>query len=1132
MKNRDTKPNTNQGKLALCFDYPVDEYAGGVTVRLPGVIPGDAQDKSDFSGLDVFEGKVNGQAVDVLRDSGSTCVFVKTNLVDKGKFTGKIRSIRLADGTVREYKEAWINIHTPFISGTVLALALDTPIVDLIVGNRVSISSPQLLDLRIEAESKDTCSAVETRAQSKKQEERERQAEEAELRYSDDLPVSDKIEILSSDPSFPVCTRQELIYAQRSDSSLDKIRTLVTDVPQDPSYFCIKSDLLYRIFRSDSGQTIHQIVVPQKYRKTILKLGHDIPLAGHLGTKKTRDRIMHHFFWPGIFSDISNFCRSCPECQKGVQKGRIPTAPLMSIPPIDEPFERIAVDFVGPLTLTESKNRYILVCIDYATRYPEAFPLPNQEAETVAEVLISMFTRVGVPKELLTDQGSNFMSDLMTQVCKLLKIHKLCTTPYHPSAKGLVENFNGTLKKMLKSYAQKQPTNWDKYIPYLLFAYREVPNETTGFSPFEMLYGRHVRGPLAILKEEWEEPTESSNSVLSYLLETREKLKTMYDIARENEQAAKKKQKTYYDRKARSRQFEVGQKVLVLLPTKTSKLLASWKGPYAITDKVSPVDYKVKLRGSTEKIFHVNMLKQWYERSVQDPEKLEVLACLEVIASVSSEDDHQDDTFHEKISPEMVGKESIRDVTICDELTDKEKGQLESLLSEYSDIFSDVPKITDVIQHTIKTTTDEPIYKKPYQIPYALKSQVKNEVDRMLQAGIVEPSDSPYAAPVVLVRKPDSSIRFCIDYRGLNSVTVFDPVPMPRMEDILNKVSKAKYISKLDLCKGYWQVPLDEDGKRKSAFVTTFGHYQFTVMPFGMVNAGATFVRMMKKVLHGHEEYADAFIDDVGIFSDSWELHLDHLRTVFQVLRDSNLTAKPSKCSLGFAELEFLGHIAGNGKLKPVQDKVEAILKFPVPTTKKNVRSFLGLIGFYRKFIPKFSEIALPLTDLTKKNVPNKVKWLQIHQDSFDQLKQAICNGQVLRSPDFTKKFILQTDSSNKGLGAVLEQEFEDGRHPVMFISKKLSGPELNYAVIEKECYALVWAVKTLKVYLEGREFSINSDHAPLQWLDRVKTSNQRLLRWSLLLQEFRFTVFHIPGRQNIVADILSRLDDSDRPLG
>lgn len=217
----------------------------------------------------------------------------------------------------------------------------------------------------------------------------------------------------------------------------------------------------------------------------------------------------------------------------------------------------------------------------------------------------------------------------------------------------------------------------------------------------------------------------------------------------------------------------------------------------------------------------------------------------------------------------------------------------------------------------------------------------------MLSAGIIEASDSPYASQVVLVKKKDSTLRFCVDYRDLNSITVFDPRPMPRIDEVLNKVSRARYISKIDLTKGYWQVPLYPDARMKSAFVTPFGQYQFRVMPFGIVNFGATFVRLVNKVLMGCKEFSDAFIDDIGIFSEEWKFHLCHLRSIFESLRAAKLTAKPSKCSFGFSELEFLGHVAGSGNIRPVEDKVSAIEQFPVPKTKKQVRSFLGLIGIF-----------------------------------------------------------------------------------------------------------------------------------------------------------------------------------------
>ncbi|CAC5401483.1 unnamed protein product [Mytilus coruscus] len=317
------------------------------------------------------------------------------------------------------------------------------------------------------------------------------------------------------------------------------------------------------------------------------------------------------------------------------------------------------------------------------------------------------------------------------------------------------------------------------------------------------------------------------------------------------------------------------------------------------------------------------MLKLWYDRSDHlESSKTEVLACLDIISSLSSTGDEVDIDFNAKVVPIIEAKETIDDATMSEELSVEQKQQLGQLLF-------------DVIQHTVKTKTNEPVYKKPYPLPYALRNQVKIEVEKMLKSGIIESSTSPYAAPVVLVKKKDSSIRFCVYYCSLNQVTFFDPRMMPRMDEILNKVSRSRYTSKIDLTKGYWQVPLDADVRRKSAFVTSFGHFQFTVMPFGMVNAGATFVRLMQKVLCGHEDYADSFINDVGIFSDSWSFHLEHLRLVFQLLREAKLTARPSKCLFVFSELEFLGNIAGNGTIKPVQDKVSAIREFPVPTTKK-----------------------------------------------------------------------------------------------------------------------------------------------------------------------------------------------------
>ena len=246
-----------------------------------------------------------------------------------------------------------------------------------------------------------------------------------------------------------------------------------------------------------------------------------------------------------------------------------------------------------------------------------------------------------------------------------------------------------------------------------------------------------------------------------------------------------------------------------------------------------------------------------------------------------------------------------------------------------------------------------------------------------------------------------------------------------------------------------------------------------------MINSAANFVRLIKRVLKGTEDFADSFIDDIIIFSDTWNLHLTHVKCVLNMLRNAHLTAKPSKCFIGFRQIEFLAHVVGNGEVRPTEEKVKAVQQFPIPTTKRKVRSLIGFLNFYRRFIPGFAQKAAPITDLTSKSAPKKVVWKQEHQKAFEELKLAITSFPVLRNPDFEKLFYLQTDSSDRGIGAVLLQMFEGKKMPIMFLSKKLLAREQRYSTIEKECLAIVRAISVLREYLEGREFVIESDHFP-----------------------------------------------------
>ena len=401
---------------------------------------------------------------------------------------------------------------------------------------------------------------------------------------------------------------------------------------------------------------------------------------------------------------------------------------------------------------------------------------------------------------------------------------------------------------------------------------------------------------------------------------------------------------------------------------------------------------------------------------------------------------------------------------------------------------------------------------------------MKEELDSMLAMGIIEPIVSPYASPVFALHKSDNKLRLITDLRSLNKVTEFDPYVMPRIDEILDEVTSARYITTLDLTKGFYQVPLDPATKHKSAFVTPFGQFCYNVLPFGMQNSSSTFQRLMDTVLDGCHGYARAYIDDICIYSETWDEHITHVNDVLHRIAQAGLTTKPAKCKFAATQVSFLGHTIGGGKLQPMVDKTEAVKNFPRPLTKKQVRAFLGLSGYYRKFVPNYATIAAPLIELTKKNAPNSVSWNEDCETAFCKLKMILISQPILNAPDFSKQFILQTDASNFGLGAVLEQlDDSNMEHPVLYLSRKLLPHEENYSIPEKECLAIVWAITKLKYYLYGRPFTVLTDHQPLKWLDAMKNSNKRLMRWAILLQEYTFTITYRKGIANGNADGLSR---------
>ncbi|GFO03057.1 reverse transcriptase [Plakobranchus ocellatus] len=462
-------------------------------------------------------------------------------------------------------------------------------------------------------------------------------------------------------------------------------------------------------------------------------------------------------------------------------------------------------------------------------------------------------------------------------------------------------------------------------------------------------------------------------------------------------------------------------------------------------------------------------------------------------------------------------------VVIDQSLSASQVQDVKELLLEFRDILTSVPGCTNTICHEIRLTTDDVIRVKPYPLPFAAQDFVTQEVNDLLSLGVIEPSDSPYCFPIVVVKKKDGSMRLCIDFRKLNAITVFDAENIPRQEDLFNQLSHATIFSSCDLCKAYWQVPLHPDSSKYTAFQTPLGLMQWVRMPFGLVTAPTTFCRLMRLVI-GQTPNLLSYFDDTLVFATSWQQHIAALRTLLTLLRRHGLHANPSKLSIGSSSVEFLGHMVSSGTLVPVQKKMDKILQLSVSVKKKEVRSLLGLVNYYRHFIADFASISAPLSDLLRKGTPEKVQWTPRCDQSLVEIKRLFSSPPILIIPDIQETFIVRSDTSDFGVGAVLLQDRDGTLMPCRYASRKLLPRECKYSAIEREALALVFAVTQFQRYLIFKHFVLQTDHKPLAYLRTGSPKNARLMRWALALQEFSFQVVHIPGSENVHADVLSRL--------
>ena len=456
-----------------------------------------------------------------------------------------------------------------------------------------------------------------------------------------------------------------------------------------------------------------------------------------------------------------------------------------------------------------------------------------------------------------------------------------------------------------------------------------------------------------------------------------------------------------------------------------------------------------------------------------------------------------------------------------------QQNKFREILIKYESVFSkndeDMGK-TKVVEHRISTGDVLPVKQYPYRVPLAKREIAEKEIQKMADRGIIEPSNSPWCSPVVLVAKKSSNdVRFCCDFRKLNSVTLKDYQNLPRIDDTLDALSGSKYYSTIDLKSGYWQVDLNKEDRPKTAFAIQGGPlWQFTQMCFGLQGASFTFIKLMDEVLRGLTfKICLVYIDDIIVFSRTFEEHMTNLELVLERLKEANLKASVKKCHFMKEKVKFLGHIVSEAGVEPDPEKVEMVKNWPVPKTVKEVRGFIGLASYYRKHCMGFAQIAKPLHDLTSKNA--KFVWTEKCQKAFEKLRDLLISSPILSYPRTEGEFILDADACNDAAGAVLSQ-IQDGQERVLaYYSKCFSKAELSYCVTRKELLAILSAIKNFHHYLYGVPFKVRSDHGSLRFLMNFKNPQGQMARWLEFLSTYDFTIEYRMGRIHNNADALSR---------
>ena len=609
-----------------------------------------------------------------------------------------------------------------------------------------------------------------------------------------------------------------------------------------------------------------------------------------------------HFYWPCMARDCVKYIKECDKCQS--MDKSLPRPPRMTEREVvTHPFSDVAVDIVAPFPTAKGGVKYMLTCIDTASRWPEA-------RRTIMGCLMQVFTRWGFPEKLTSDNGPQFTSTSFTKWLRDKGIGHAKTTPYHPQANGIVERLHRTLNGVIAKTIECKG-DWAAVLPMALFFLRCTPTSSTGISPFLLTHGWEPSNPIQLLYKCWVDRELAGVDLAEWVLHYAQRIECAREQVTlklvENFQYRASK----YNLRAKERSFAVGDRVWVRRPGLDHKLRESWVGPGTILKINSPTSFRVQTPDRAIPTVAIQQIKIAGKETVK---------CITTVV-----EDSDDDLTSSYASSSVVSQP----------LTEEQSRQLKQVLDSHSEILTKDPGLMSLATFDIDTRGAEPIHQRPYSTPVALKEKVDEEISWLLEKGYIVPSSSPWASPMVTVRKADESARLCVDFRKINGLTCQMPFFIPRVEEVVEGIGRAKFISKLDLSKGFYQVPLTESAMQKTAFTCHRGAFHFTRMPFGVKNAPACFQTLMQRVLAEVTEFSTAYMDDVVIYSPTWDDHVAQVHQVLQLIGKAGLTVNPKKCCWGGRAVEFLGHFIGRWQMSIPAHRCTALANYTRPKPRR-----------------------------------------------------------------------------------------------------------------------------------------------------------------------------------------------------